>query len=43
MKYAFENKKKMAELGEIARKDVEKFSWFNTAVQVVANLEKYTK
>lgn len=43
MRYAFENKKKMTELGETARKDAEKFGWFNTAIQIVENLEKYSK
>jgi len=41
MRWAFENKDKLKTKGEQARKDAEKFSWFNTAVQVVKNLEKY--
>ena len=41
MRYAFENKNKMVELGKIAREDAEKFSWFNTALQIVSSLQKY--
>jgi len=41
MRYAFENKDKLAEKGKIARMDVEKFDWNQIVIQVVQAIKKY--
>ncbi len=43
MRYAFNNKEKMKELGILARRDVEKFSWNNTAMKVITQIRKFSK
>jgi len=41
MRYAFEHRDVMKAKGIQARKDVEKFSWANTVIQIIKNLKRY--